>query len=125
MPDPFTIRIDEIYVDTIEQLEEEGYVESRTEGFVYALDRSLEAWNPDYEPITRPDPELDQRATEIFSELAEEQEHPFNLYEFKQDSRDLAVAAAEMAEELGDEEMMQDVEEYVSRYFPEADLEEF
>ena len=125
MPDPFTIRIDEIYVDTIEQLEEEGYIDSRTEGFVYALDRSLEHWNEDYEPVTRPDPAIDRRATEIFQEKTAEQQHPFNQYEFRQDSLELAAEAAKMAEQLDDNETEKLVEGYLGRYFPETDLDDF
>lgn len=125
MPDPFTIRIDEVYVETIERLEEEGYIDSRTEGFVYAIDRSLEAHNPDYVPVTRPDPELDERASEIFQQVVEEEEYPFNMYEFKQDSLDLAVKAARMAEELDDEEAEAFAEEYVERYFPDVELDDF
>lgn len=125
MPDPFTIRIDEVYVETIERLEEEGYVNSRTEGFVYAIDRSLEANNPDYVPVTRPDAELDPRASEIFQEVVEEEEYPFNLYEFKQDSLDLAKEAAKMADELDDEEAETFAEEYVDRYFSDVELDDF
>ena len=125
MPDPFTIRMDEVYINTIEQLEEEGYVESKTEGFVYALDRFLEEQNPEYEPVTCPDPEIDTRASEIFQELVEEQEYPFNSYEFKQDSLQLAEEAARMADEIEDEEAQEFIDEYVERYFPDTDFDDF
>ncbi|MFB6144214.1 MAG: hypothetical protein ABEJ98_02785 [Candidatus Nanohaloarchaea archaeon] len=125
MPEPFTLRIDEVYVETIEQLEEEGYLESRTEGFIYAIDRSLESLNDDYVPVTRPDPEIDRRASEIFQQKVHEEEYPFNLYEFKQDSLELAKEASRLAEELDDEAAEEFAEEYVERYFPDIDSGEF
>ena len=125
MPDPFTIRIDEVYLETIERLEEEGYVDSKTEGFVYAIDRSLEANNPDYVPVTQPDSQIDERASEIFQEVVAEEEYPFNLYEFKQDSLELAKEAARMAEGLEDEEAKAFAEDYVERYFPDVELDDF
>lgn len=125
MADPFTIRVDEVYVETFERLEEEGYIDSRTEGFIYAIDRTLEANNPDYVPVTQPDAAIDQKASEIFQEVVEEEKYPFNPYEFKQDSLEVAREAARMAEELGDEEAKALAEQYVERYFSDVELEDF
>lgn len=126
-----TLRIDEEYIEILDQMAEENYFDSRSEGIRYALDRKIERFREDYNPTVEPDEEIDQRFRELGKEydvgeqaidtigyealLSEGEEFRENSFEFARQ-----VLARSVVKE--DEEMEELAREYIQENFEPEDI---
>ena len=126
-----TLRMEEEYVEILDQMAEEDYFDSRSEGIRYALDRKIEGFREDYDPVIEPDDKVDQR----FRELGEEYGVGENIIdaigyeallgegeEFRDNSFEFARQVLARSVVTGDEEMEELAREYMQENFEPEEI---
>lgn len=126
-----TFHMEEEYKDLLDQMAEEDYFDSRSEGIIYALDRKLEENKADYDPVIEPDEEINQRFRELGKEygLGEEAMETIGYEallgegeEFRENSLEFARQVLTRSVVTGDEEMEELAREYMQENFEPRDV---